>query len=64
LRVRCLPMQGVVVFWGLTEKQERDVIRNIVTPCLVDPLPQVRCGATGSSARLPSRCFCWLPAMW
>lgn len=33
--------QGVLAFWGLTEKQERDVIRNIVTPCLVDSLPQV-----------------------
>lgn len=31
---------GVLVFWGLTEKQERDVIRNIAMPCLLDPLPQ------------------------
>lgn len=31
---------GVIAFWGLIEKQERDVIRNIVTPCLIDPLPQ------------------------
>ena len=34
-------LQGVIAFWGLAEKQERDVIRNIVTPCLIDPLPQV-----------------------
>lgn len=32
---------GVLAMWGLMEKQERDVIRNIVTPCMLDPLPQV-----------------------
>lgn len=41
---------GVLVFWGLTEKQERDVIRNIAMPCLLDPLPQVRQRVTRSLA--------------
>lgn len=44
-----LAAQGVLAFWGLTEKQEREVIRNIVTPCMLDPLPQVGRAVLGNS---------------
>lgn len=30
---------GCVAFWGLTQKQEQDILRNIVVPCEENPLP-------------------------
>lgn len=30
---------GCVAFWGLTQKQEQDVLRNLVVPCEENPLP-------------------------
>lgn len=30
---------GCIAFWGLTEKQEQDVLRNMVVPCEENPLP-------------------------
>ncbi|BDA47956.1 Required for meiotic nuclear division protein 1 homolog [Coccomyxa sp. Obi] len=30
---------GCVSFWNLTPKQEQDVLKNLVVPCEVDPLP-------------------------
>lgn len=30
---------GVVVFWGLSKKQEQDVLKNLVAPCQEAPLP-------------------------
>jgi uncharacterized Rmd1/YagE family protein len=31
---------GAVAFWGLSERQEREVLRSLLAPCLVDALPQ------------------------
>ena len=33
---------GVVVFWGLTKKQEQDVLKNLVVPCQLSPLPPAK----------------------
>jgi len=30
---------GCVVFWGLTQEQEQDILRTMVVPCEVNPLP-------------------------
>jgi len=30
---------GCVAFWGLTQKQEQDILRNLVVPCEENPLP-------------------------
>jgi uncharacterized Rmd1/YagE family protein len=30
---------GCLAFWGLTERQEREVMRSLVGPCLIDALP-------------------------
>ena len=30
---------GCLAFWGLSERQEREVMRSLVAPCLVDALP-------------------------
>ena len=30
---------GCLAFWGLTERQEREVMRGLVGPCLIDALP-------------------------
>ena len=30
---------GCVAFWGLTQKQEQDILRNLVVPCEDNPLP-------------------------
>ncbi|KAK9822191.1 hypothetical protein WJX81_000989 [Elliptochloris bilobata] len=30
---------GCITFWGLSQKQEQDVLRNLVVPCMLDPLP-------------------------
>ena len=30
---------GCVAFWGLTHKQEQDILRNLVVPCEENPLP-------------------------
>ena len=33
---------GVVVIWGLTKKQEEDVLKNLVAPCQEFPLPATK----------------------
>ena len=33
---------GVVVFWGLSKKQEQDVLKNLVAPCQEFPLPPAK----------------------
>lgn len=33
---------GVVVFWGLSKKQEQDVLKNLVAPCQEAPLPAAK----------------------
>lgn len=33
---------GCVVFWGLTKKQEEDVLKNLVAPCQEFPLPAAK----------------------
>lgn len=33
---------GVVVIWGLTKKQEEDVLKNLVAPCQEYPLPATK----------------------
>ncbi|KAK9814251.1 hypothetical protein WJX72_002986 [[Myrmecia] bisecta] len=30
---------GCIAFWGLTQKQEQDILRNVVVPCEENPLP-------------------------
>lgn len=33
---------GVIVFWGLSKKQEQDVLKNLVAPCQLSPLPPAK----------------------